>query len=54
MTGRLDVVRAAAAKLTVDAPEHEAMKGTIDRMLERVSLGAGLIAARDGEHLHLF
>ena len=35
MTGRLDVVRATAAKLMVDAPEHEAMKATIDRMLER-------------------
>jgi len=42
MTGRLSIVRETLATLDADAPEHETMKGTIERLVARADAVAGV------------
>ncbi|MEO8554245.1 MAG: hypothetical protein ABI678_29920, partial [Kofleriaceae bacterium] len=50
MTGRLPIVRETLATLEADAPEHETMKGTIERLVARADAVAG-VCSLDGNDL---
>jgi len=47
MTGRLDVVRDAVGRLVTDVPEHQSMRGTIDRIVERADRVSGVCPLDD-------